>query len=145
MPVGATPTIKASKHYRSVEWTCSFAFGLFINLCAMFTKNKTILFNSLRPSDAYVCHRYLGTNFIEILIEIHAFSFKKMQMKRSSVKWWQSCLGPNVFNPKGPRLLIGIKFDFNRLSLITTWISNYTPYTMYDEIAYSFPNFDGNG
>ena len=39
----------------------------------------------------------LGINFIEILIEIQTFSFKKMHLKMSSGKWWSSCLGLNVF------------------------------------------------
>ena len=34
----------------------------------------------------------LGTNFSEILIEIHTFSFKKMQLKMSSGKWQPFCL-----------------------------------------------------
>ena len=38
----------------------------------------------------------LGTNFSEILIEIHKFSFKKMRLKVSSAKWWPCCLGLNV-------------------------------------------------
>ena len=38
----------------------------------------------------------LGTNFSEILIAIHAFSFKKMHLKMSSVKWPPFCLGLNV-------------------------------------------------
>ena len=38
----------------------------------------------------------LGTNFSEILIEIHAFSFKKMHLKMSSAKWRPFCLGLNV-------------------------------------------------
>ena len=38
----------------------------------------------------------LGTNSSEILIEIHAFSFKKMHLKMSSGKWWPFCLGLNV-------------------------------------------------
>ena len=38
----------------------------------------------------------LGTNFSEVIIEIHAFSFKKMYVKRSSAKWWPFCLGLNV-------------------------------------------------
>ena len=38
----------------------------------------------------------LGTNFSEILIECHSFSFKKMHMKMSSGKWRPSCLGLNV-------------------------------------------------
>ena len=38
----------------------------------------------------------LGTNFSEILTEIHTFSFKKMHLKMSSGKWWPFCLGLNV-------------------------------------------------
>ena len=37
-----------------------------------------------------------GTNFSEILIEIHIFSFKKMHLKMSSAKWCPFCLGLNV-------------------------------------------------
>ena len=40
--------------------------------------------------------RPLGTNFSEILIEIHTFSFKKIHLKMSSGKWRPSCLGLNV-------------------------------------------------
>ena len=40
----------------------------------------------------------LGTNFIEILIGIQTFSFKKMYLKMSSAKWRQFCLGLNVLN-----------------------------------------------
>ena len=39
----------------------------------------------------------LGTNFSEIYIEILTFSFKKMHMKVSSVKWQPFCLDLNVF------------------------------------------------
>ena len=38
----------------------------------------------------------LGTNFNEILIEIHTFSFKKMHLKRSSAKWRPFGLDFNV-------------------------------------------------
>ena len=38
----------------------------------------------------------LGTNFSEILIEIDTFSFKKMYLKMSSVKWRPFCLGLNM-------------------------------------------------
>ena len=38
----------------------------------------------------------LGTNFSEILIEIHTFSFKKMHFKMSSGKCRPYCLGLNV-------------------------------------------------
>ena len=42
----------------------------------------------------------LGKNLSEILIEIHAFSFKKMHLKTSSGKWPPSCLGLNVLTHK---------------------------------------------
>ena len=38
----------------------------------------------------------LRTNFSEILIEIHTFSFKEMHLKMSSAKWRLVCLGLNV-------------------------------------------------
>ena len=38
----------------------------------------------------------VGTNFNEILIEIHTFSVKKMHLKMSSAKWRPFCLGRNV-------------------------------------------------
>ena len=34
----------------------------------------------------------LGTNFVEILIEIHKFSLKKRNLKMSSAKWRPCCL-----------------------------------------------------
>ena len=37
-----------------------------------------------------------GTNFSEILIGIHTFSFKKIHLKMSSVKWRPFCLGLNM-------------------------------------------------
>ena len=40
----------------------------------------------------------LGTNFNEIFIEIHTFSFKKIHLKMSSGKWRPFCLGLNVLN-----------------------------------------------
>ena len=38
----------------------------------------------------------LGTNFSEMSIEIHTFSFKKINLKMSFGKWWSFCLGLNV-------------------------------------------------
>ena len=40
--------------------------------------------------------RTLGTNFSEILIAIHTFSFKNIDLKISSGKWRPSCLVLNV-------------------------------------------------
>ena len=42
--------------------------------------------------------RNLGTNFNEIISEIHTFSFKKIQLKMSSVKWRPFCVCLNVLN-----------------------------------------------
>ena len=59
--------------------------------------------------------RPLGTNFSEILIEICAFSFKKMDLQMSFVKRRPFCLGLNVLNHnvkksklKQPNVLNGI-------------------------------------
>ena len=41
----------------------------------------------------------LGTNFSEILIKIHTFSFKKMHLKMLSGKRWSVCLSLNVLMP----------------------------------------------
>ena len=38
----------------------------------------------------------LGTNFSEMLIEFHTFSFSKIHLKMSSGKWLPFCLGLNV-------------------------------------------------
>ena len=46
----------------------------------------------------------LGTNFSEILIKIHSFSFKKMHLKMSSGKWRPFCLSLNVLTPRPPVL-----------------------------------------
>ena len=43
----------------------------------------------------------LGINFSEMLIEIHAFSFKKIHLKMSSEKWRLFCLGLNVLTTWG--------------------------------------------
>ena len=43
--------------------------------------------------------RTLGTNFGEIVIEIHTFSLKKMHLKMSSAKRQPFCLGLNVLTP----------------------------------------------
>ena len=42
----------------------------------------------------------LGTNFNEILLGIKIFSINAMQLKMSSAKWRQFCLGLNELNPR---------------------------------------------
>ena len=46
----------------------------------------------------------LGTNFSEISINFHTFSFKKIHFKMSSGKWRPFCLGLNVL--KSPLILV---------------------------------------
>ena len=102
------------------------------------------LFNSLRPSDAYM-HRQLTiigsdngllpgrrqaiiwtnagilligplrTNFSEIAIAIEIFSFKKKHLKMSSGQWQPSCLGLNVLTDGGWLTPYGI----------IDWVQNY--------------------
>ena len=68
--------------------------------------------------------RTSGTNFGEILSEIHTFSFKKIHLQMSSAKWRPFCLGLNELT-------------------VTPWISNHMPRKVWDEIIYPFPNFNG--
>ena len=49
----------------------------------------------ISTNDGILLIRTLGTNFSEILSEIHSFSFQKMHLKMSSAKWRLFCLGLN--------------------------------------------------
>ena len=60
----------------------------------------------------------LETKFNEIVIEIYAFSFKKMHLEMSSGKWRPFCLGPNVL-----RLLH--THWYNHAIAPVTWIQIY--------------------
>ena len=53
----------------------------------------------------------LGTNFSDILIEIHTFSFKKMHLKMSSGKWWLFCLDLNVLKQAKVMRSFDVFFD----------------------------------
>ena len=56
------------------------------------TRHQTIIWNN-----AWILlTEPLGTNFREILIEIHMFPFMKMHLKPSSAKWQTFCLGLDV-------------------------------------------------
>ena len=57
----------------------------------------------------------LGTNFSEILIEMHTFSIKKMHLKMSSAKWCPFCLGLNVLNATMEQFLICTAVYLNTL------------------------------
>ena len=52
-------------------------------------------------NDGILLIRTLGTNFSEILSEIHSFSFQKMYLKMSSVKWRLFRLGLNELSEHG--------------------------------------------
>ena len=51
-------------------------------------------------NDGILLIRPLGTNFSEILIENHIFSFKTTRLKLSSAKWRPFCIGLNVLTLK---------------------------------------------
>ena len=59
----------------------------------------------------------LGTNFSEMLIEIHTFSFKKIHLKMSSGKWRPFCLGLHVIIS---RLTACYRYD------CVAWCSSHT-------------------
>ena len=55
----------------------------------------------------------LGTNFSEILIELHSFSFKKMHVKMLSAKRRPFCLGLNVLR----YLACSIRPNYNMIAV----------------------------
>ena len=59
----------------------------------------------------------LGTNFSEILIETHTFSFTKMHLKMSSGKWRPSCLGLNELSHYNSNWWAWIKLKVIRIPL----------------------------
>ena len=98
----------------------------------------------------------LGTNFSEMLIEIHTFSLKKMHLKMSSAKWRPFCLSLNVL---GSALLLrttfhvvypwGIMWETSSFVshladdfLTPALISNYIHCNTWNEITYPLPNFN---
>ena len=71
----------------------------------------------------------LGTNFDEILIKIHTFSFKKIHLKMSSGKWRPFCLSLNVLTAICHRLhvrellkLWKLWFSFNTICVALFWV-----------------------
>ena len=98
----------ARPHHRVIYPTITLAAIMPIHCMHFFSLLFKLSFNSLQPSDAYMRQIIiwtndrilligpLGTNFSDILIEIHKFPFKKMHLKISSAKWRQFCLGLNV-------------------------------------------------
>ena len=105
----------------------------------------------------------LGTNFSEIFIGIHTFSFKKMHLKMPSAKWRPFCLGPNVLttricvsadfvwhlDPWDVRYWFKTRYITHIWPPLLTWIkfnasmNKKLHYKVWDEITYPFPNFNG--
>ena len=65
----------------------------------------------------------LGTNFNEILIEIHIISFKKMHLRMSSAKWRPFCLGLNVLIQRLHQTIISREEVFRK---VTSYSITYT-------------------
>ena len=77
----------------------------------------------------------LGTNFSEILSEIHTFSFKKMHLKMSSGRWRPFCLGLNgLKKPYSiPKLLLH-PWRHQVNSLDTDWMTRGSSYILCDGV-----------
>ena len=75
--------------------------------------------------------RPLGTNFSEILIEIHTSSFKKMHSKMSSAKRRPFCLGLNVLNGLS-------KYCFKHRSIMNSVKTKFMVYGRLDNVYLYF-------
>ena len=83
-------------------------------------------------NDGILLIRTLGTNFSEILSEIHSFSFKKTHLKMSSAKWRLSRLGLNEIMHCCTRQWL--------CSMFFVWSHYCIMYWMISEIHYSLLN-----
>ena len=92
--------------------------------------------------------RTLGTNFSEILSEIHAFSFNKIwKLKMMSVKWRPFCLGLNVlisdkvFHWKDALAALAISITLHMTPLPLHWliqVPNAIMRSHYNRISFQF-------
>ena len=96
------------QHYFG-KHNCPFSLDLdnLLHICLTTKCYKKLLLNKTERSSCQaiiwtnagmLLIRTLGTNFSEILSEIHIFSFKKIHLKMSSGKRRPFCLGLNVLN-----------------------------------------------
>ena len=65
----------------------------------------------------------LGSNFSEMLIEIHTISFKKTYLKMSSAKWRPFCLGLNVLRAK---TMLGAQFLSECLLFLSSVLEKFS-------------------
>ena len=70
----------------------------------------------------------LGTNFNEIVIQIHTSSFNKMHLKMSSVKWRPFCLGLSVLISL---LLISVSERNPGVYGPVIWLISHTVYNIF--------------
>ena len=63
-----------------------------------------------------------ATNFNEILIEIHTFSFEKIHLKMSSEKWRPFCLGLNVLRYGPMHVLVAAMICCNKHDKIVVMV-----------------------
>ena len=75
---------------------CNIPPLLQIMACRLFGWRQGIIWSNV----GILLIGHLETNFSEILIQIHKFSFNKMHLKMSSAKWHLFCLGLNVLTHK---------------------------------------------
>ena len=79
---------------------------------------------------------HLGTNFSEISIKIHTFSFKKMHLKMSYGKWLPFCLGLNLTRDS---VFPQVHSDCQqRMSRVVVWIAQRTVYNFPGKWLVSF-------
>ena len=81
--------------------------------------------------------RTLGTNFSEIFSEVHTFSFKRMHLKMSPVKWRPFCLGLNVLKHDWTFDLLWYSAEF---SWILCWLGDF--HVIFHMELWSFIEFD---
>ena len=117
--------LSSCQWFKTLQWSCELTLthsGRVMHICI---GNLTIIAsdNGLSPNrrqaitwtnDRILLIGPLGTNFSEILIEIHTFSFKKMHLKMPSAKRRPFCLGLNV-------LMLTVKY---LSSSVFIWLPN---------------------
>ena len=78
-------------------------------------------------SAGIMLNRPVGTKFSEMLIEIPTFSFKKLHLKMSSVKWRPFYVGLNIINP-GPVYTRGTNLQISKFLYVKVyqWLNSLT-------------------
>ena len=71
-----------------------------------------------------------GTNFSEMLIELHTFSFKKMHVKMSSVKRQPFCLSLNVLSVNNGMVYVGAYMHFSVMFMLGSKRSRWRTWSM---------------